>query len=263
MTVSGSVNESTTEALNEKQAAFVEEYLKTGSAAIAAQNAGYSARAASSLMATESVRQAIRGATQVIAAEVGVDRESLIKRALDTYNSAKASGNEAGQVQALRLLAELTGAHEAPPPVEADAPESNREQLTRALFDFVLASGKALGGVSKNEGGGGSMNLLSNGSSSDDRSPDTLEIIDPVDGGTVISITDPKQIAAFDAQRAALDPIPAKIKNFSNGFSWRKRYDQAIRRDVYDLFDSAGSLCGTRQSRERADKWCEDGGKIS
>jgi hypothetical protein len=253
-------------ALNAKQAKFVAEYLRTGSATTAAQNAGYSARAASSLMATESITQAIREATQAIVAEVGVDREALIKRALDTYNAAKASGNEAGQVQALRLLAELTGANESAPPVAADAPEANSEQLKRALFDFVISQERPLGGIANNGGGGGNRDSLSNGSSFEDGTPSdtSSEILNSVDGGSVISITDPAQIRKWDAERAAGDvpTVRANTKTFSTGFSWRKRYDEAIRRDVYDIFDSAGSHCGTRQSRERADRWCEQEGKV-
>jgi hypothetical protein len=85
------------------------------------------------------------------------------------------------------------------------------------------------------------------------------KIIDPSDGSTVISVTDLEQIKRWDRELAALEAKPSSnpnSKTFPNGFSWQKHYDEATRRDVYNLFNAQGQPCGVRRSEERADAWC-------
>jgi hypothetical protein len=83
-------------------------------------------------------------------------------------------------------------------------------------------------------------------------------VADPT-GGEVISISDPKLIAAFDAELAK-PKGPADTRTFPNGFSWRRTFDPTIGQEVFDLFNPAGERCGTRKSESRATKWCEGEG---
>jgi len=79
----------------------------------------------------------------------------------------------------------------------------------------------------------------------------------------IISVTDHEQIKRWDAERTApKSNIHANSKTFANGFSWRKSFDPTINCDVYDLYNSSGVFCGTRKSRERADKWAENEGSV-
>jgi hypothetical protein len=85
--------------------------------------------------------------------------------------------------------------------------------------------------------------------------------VDPTDGGVVTHITDPEAIKAFDRQLAnPKKPVNSNSKTFENGFGWERRHDAATRKDVFDLYNPQGLLCGHRRSQERADSWCENGG---
>jgi hypothetical protein len=135
-------NERTIDTLKAKQQRFVDEYLRTGSATAAAQNAGYSARSASTLLAMEPIKAAIREAQTSVASEAGVTIASLISQAQDAYKAAESAGNTAGMVQATRLLAELTGLNEAAAPVP-DGPEVHCtvSELARAILDVFREAG--------------------------------------------------------------------------------------------------------------------------
>jgi hypothetical protein len=99
--------------------------------------------------------------------------------------------------------------------------------------------------------------------------PDTpSQNIDTPDSDTpdskIISITDAAQIRRWDSERAALSKPngSANSRTFPNGFRWVKRYDAAISKHVYDLFDAGGSHCGVRRDEARASQWCENEGSI-
>lgn len=194
------------------------------------------------------------------------DVSSLVAEADAAIALARAEGNAGALVAALQLKARLMGVLQGNELAPEPPPAASHEELSRALFQHLQAQGveflaqkKAWGESAKNDGDPGT-HVECNGRTSDTPS----EIIDTTDGGTVISITDVKQIRKWDAERVAQSTpaLPANTKTFSTGFSWRKRYDAIINRDVFDLFDAAGSHCGTRQSRARADTWCEQEGVV-
>jgi hypothetical protein len=88
--------------------------------------------------------------------------------------------------------------------------------------------------------------------------------VDPADPGSVVtSVTDIEEIRRFDREHAAPKDSSTDSKTFPTGFSWRKRYDAAISKDVWDLYNPAGDHCGVRRTQERADQWCENEGSIT
>lgn len=149
------------------------------------------------------------------------------------------------QLKAAELVKKkLADAQDQKPPPAAE-PSVDEDKLRKAVLEHVLASGK----------------------NSAEPEPDEKGIV---------SVTDTEQIKRWDAERAAyeqrstekksVDPEkpngPETSKTFENGFSWMRRRDKAIGKDVFDLYNPAGQLCGTRQAVERAEKWCEQAGSL-
>jgi hypothetical protein len=88
--------------------------------------------------------------------------------------------------------------------------------------------------------------------------PPVLDVAPQANSDGIVHITDPEQIKAWDAEQRAKPKAKSdpNTKTYPNGFSWQRRYDENTRVNVFDLYNSAGLLCGHRRSQERADAWC-------
>ena len=109
------------EALDAKEAAFVEHYRKSRSAPAAAAAAGLSPRAASKLLAKPSIKAEIErpnvpDATENASATPADDRTALL-RELDRI--IRSDGPDPAKVSAIALKAKLLGMSD-PPPAEDD-----------------------------------------------------------------------------------------------------------------------------------------------
>jgi len=147
------------------------------------------------------------------------------------------------QLRAAEVLAGLVPdvqAIAAPTPEPAKPVEADPDELRRALLENVLASLPPPPAPA-----------------ADDIAPK----VDPADGGTVISISDPAEIAKFDAKLRsggnAKSKADANTRKFATGFYWEKKFDPTISQTVFDLFNPQGDHCGVRKTEERANRWCE------
>jgi hypothetical protein len=127
---------------------------------------------------------------------------------------------------------------------------ATRDDITKAILDAIGARHTEPTPLLIEAGHG------DNAETADDSTPES-------DDNGITHFTDVEQIKRWDAERPAPSQGSSntgKSKTFPNGYGWEKRFDEARRMDIYDLYNSGGQLCGHRRSQERADAWCESEG---
>jgi hypothetical protein len=137
------------------------------------------------------------------------------------------------------------------------------ESIRRALLDDLMmkartdASGE--GGIEAGRGENESPDVDARAesrflTSSSDNVPS-----DP----SIVSVTDPKQIAEFDRRIAAAPAADPNERHFSNGWSWRKTWDHGMGHYHWDVYAPGGVHASIRRIEERATRLCEAEGDVT
>jgi hypothetical protein len=139
------------------------------------------------------------------------------------------------QLRAAEIIAAITAdtkaeVKEAPAPVAEPEPSYDSEALRKAIAEDYLS-----------------------------RNPSPKPPKPEADENGIISVTDPAEIAKFDAEIASKSSITSDShsKTIPNGFSWQRTYDAMTQRDIWNLYDPSGRHSGVRRTQEKADAWCE------
>ncbi len=100
-------------ALTPKQQLFVAEYVIDHNGAAAAVRAGYSARSgkqiANELLTKPDLRAAVAAQEALVAAEVGMTRQRVVRELLEAVELARKQANPAGMIAGWREIARICG----------------------------------------------------------------------------------------------------------------------------------------------------------